>query len=160
MTQNWKIGLIAGILGIMAFFIPLWIMIIVAEPSPGDIRLYPYSVWYWGLGLLLGTGNIRIGVAIDIFSLLTATICLLLAIISLILSIQARRSGITNALLWLIIGLILIIFPLVELIYDFIAIGDEPVSLGGDYSFIPIPFAPIFFIIAGIIDIFIGYKAR
>lgn len=178
MSKGWEYSIKAGILGVVAFFIPAY-FIYWTDPMGGYYTPLSGFYWYWGLisnsigGIYLTSFNISPSNTIvgstsittfvtSPFRFTVGILGIVSAIILIILGILSR-SGKGNTWLWILFGAILIYLPFTEYFYElrwgtFQNLGVTPILQFLQDNIIIFPIAPFFFIISGILAIISGIK--
>jgi len=147
-----KLGFLAGIIGILAFFTPVFFM----RTTAGGWLDHSLLAWYffvalemtppWGNSAVFHTGYITIVVGVVSF------------IFSIYILFLAKKYELDNGKKIKIIGLVLILIQIADIFLEMIVgIYTKESEIGlGVVFFIPI--APILYIIVGILHIYIGSK--
>lgn len=163
MSKGWIVGIIAGIVGIIAFFIPAYMITLSMEYMGNIINLF-MTTWYWGFYMYSISGTISgsaTGIQILTFMFIVGIVGIILSIIMIILGALSRSES-KIPVLWIIFGIILIVLPLTELIFEYFGgsfqIGS--LTIPATVNMLIIPIAPIVFVISGILAIIGGIKAR
>ncbi|MEJ2250939.1 MAG: hypothetical protein P8Y97_14960 [Candidatus Lokiarchaeota archaeon] len=116
MSKGWIVGIIAGIVGIIAFFIPAYMITLSMEYMGNIINLF-MTTWYWGFYMYSISGTISgsaTGIQILTFMFIVGIVGIILSIIMIILGALSRSES-KIPVLWIIFGIILIVLPLTEL---------------------------------------------
>ncbi|MEJ2279749.1 MAG: hypothetical protein P8Y70_18695 [Candidatus Lokiarchaeota archaeon] len=120
MSKGWIVGIIAGIVGIIAFFIPAYMITLSMEYMGNIINLF-MTTWYWGFYMYSISGTISgsaTGIQILTFMFIVGIVGIILSIIMIILGALSRSES-KIPVLWIIFGIILIVLPLTELIFEY-----------------------------------------
>jgi hypothetical protein len=105
--EKWKIGLFAGFLGIIAFFLPVWSL---SASGAGMSTTTVY--WYFGLTITFISywGN-TLYYEINLLTFISGIMTLSITIISIAMANRSKTSDM-NANLWIILGVLLLVIPL------------------------------------------------